>query len=890
MRQPRPYGRFYAGVLSGEDAHRVELLARGVTNAKDLGGLESLRLGVILPSGRRATAMDMGGTFRIIITSLRDEVAPEFDGVAGLKVPLLFSGVVTKAAYREGSQEGVGLRLTEQARRRIGGYGKGKPEDAPPKNVELQRFKVEYANKFRYFEPSPPGAFKHSQYARLRPTWYSGAMAEVVQVVGGYGRQDTADLPNKRMERASLGIPDKWLEKIQAQMPSARLPGYSGEPHPDGCITYDYGAYLCNGISFDGDGKPWLLRISFDGVEAMPLPLVPATTTKAFREWMEEVDDHEILALLDRFGGMPSGEDFPSGAARPAWRRAGAIVRVCDTSDFYKHLSMYEACGWSFNSKGTEAFNTCRGFAGNGLMHVHGYKMRMELAPAKEEGALRNALRWDDPEDQRTMENYFTRIYGAMADLVSDEQITSSHANAIKYKLRRIPPAQLLARAEAFRRMAVSDAGGTSVANVKAQQEVEALDALVMDPIASHSGSVSRVTSGPVYWPNRRPTASGRLKFPQLSGEGCESFMLFSPDYEGPDGQCDTVLFGCYVKDQLQVVKFFRDAREFTKEEESTFETHMIVGQWEKTTTSGVTGLQGNFYTSSFDDRKESSDNTSYTKITGTDMGYGERAYKTPGIMMRLGEVYRARYYKHKIETENKSSYAMDAAVCVPTFMRDAILYAFEEGAASVDQSMDTEMHGIQDPTNYQFWTHDSIFHYIGGTAAGNKGSPYPKDGAPVYLDSMLYTPTETSDFADSGNWYPFTGVIDITGIVGEWTSRAGGNHQAGGVVIGGRAPGFVREQSQSQKLGEKTGRVSISLDVAGNVPVNKAVPHSWYFALSPMDGSGYFYRDAVRVTFGSTRYATTSELDDYGRRKQWGSTKLLPEPRAAHFIGVINE
>ena len=63
----------------------------------------------------------------------------------------------------------------------------------------------------------------------------------------------------------------------------------------------------------------------------MPLPLVPATTTEAFREYIEEVADEEILKILDRFGGMPSGESFPVGQDFQAWRRAGVVIKVCDT-------------------------------------------------------------------------------------------------------------------------------------------------------------------------------------------------------------------------------------------------------------------------------------------------------------------------------------------------------------------------------------------------------------------------------------------------------------------------------------------------------------------------------------------------------------------------------
>jgi hypothetical protein len=42
----------------------------------------------------------------------------------------------------------------------------------------------------------------------------------------------------------------------------------------------------------------------------MPLPMIPATMTSEFKEYIEQVDDQELIKIVDRFGGLPSGETF----------------------------------------------------------------------------------------------------------------------------------------------------------------------------------------------------------------------------------------------------------------------------------------------------------------------------------------------------------------------------------------------------------------------------------------------------------------------------------------------------------------------------------------------------------------------------------------------------
>src|SRR5690554_5797786 len=101
MHQPRPYGRYTANVeLTKEDEIAVNALVRSLTNEKDLSGMDSLKRVKTLPSGRQAIALDMGGTFRVIIKDHDKINEPKSDGLAEHTIPMLFSGVITNAIAR----------------------------------------------------------------------------------------------------------------------------------------------------------------------------------------------------------------------------------------------------------------------------------------------------------------------------------------------------------------------------------------------------------------------------------------------------------------------------------------------------------------------------------------------------------------------------------------------------------------------------------------------------------------------------------------------------------------------------------------------------------------------------------------------------------------------
>lgn len=862
MHQGRPYGlHVIGGKLTDRDEAFVSVTAKRFSNLKDLSSIDSSRMVYDLPDGGYVVIQDMGGNFRVIAHKT-SEIAFTIDGMATDYIPMMYSGVILNSTPFE--TDGVPIRLTETARRRLIDYDTNK--EKPNKEIVLHRFRIEYDDKFKYFEPVYKGIRTFTQYHKLRATWYSGAMSEVVQIIGGYGRQDADDLPDKPLERKRFNLPARVNKSVRAYIANQRLPAYTGLPEFEGKYKYEYRHALSNAVSFDDAGKPWLLQIDPRGIHAMPLPLIPATTAPAFREYMADVDDDEILHVLDRFGGLPSGELFPTGDDFQAWYRAGVIIKVCDTSEFYKHYPFYLASGWSFNSKGTEGFNTCWSGGGESMRYAHGFKLRLRLGAATDNGWVLNAKDINDRQDAAILNRYIANLFKQLSG-------NGHRERAIRYKVMRTPTDELLEHA-------------------KAERSIDYWENLIADPIANHQGRLTEVSKGNLYWGSPNPLSFGALKFPEFTGQGCESFDMSMPDYKGPSARCDTVVFGCYVDDQLTVIKYFIDERRFQKTTESNFEKVMIVGQWEETKTNSSSGLMGYLYTADFDDRRDASSSTTYTKLTGKDLGYGNPAYSTPPLLYIWGSLSRYRYYSFKTETTNISGDSLSVAVCVPALTRDSMLYAFTETNESKSYSEKMERRSVVDPTTYTLWTYDPIFHWIGGGIG--VGEPSPTVGDYVYANYGDYVVNEYSWFADSGNWYGISpgSYKDESGRLSKYTDR-NSDHPASGVTVGGEAPRLDTYNIATTTYNNVTGRVSVSITIKGAGSIHKNTPSAFYYDFSPVDSGGslvYFYRDAAWITAGTQRYSNTSETKANGLRSYWGSTKLADHKSAHCFIGVVNE
>lgn len=869
MHQPRPYGLHTIGQkLTSNDQAFIHSTAKRFSNLKEVSELENMRMVYDLPDGGYIVVQDMGGNFRIVAHKPKNHEFIIRDGLATDYIPMLYSGVVLNATPF--SSDGTPIKLTEVTRRRLVDYDPNKPK--PEKTLELHRFRIEYDFKFQYFKPALTGVRTFTQYHKLRATWYSGAMSEVVQVVAGYGRLDFGELPDDKFERKSMLLPKKVHDEVRKHVIGQRLPAYDGITDMNGQHKYDYRHGICNAVSFDTAGKPWLLRISPAGVYAMPLPIIPATTAPAFLDYLYEVDDHELIHVVERFGGLPSGENFLTGDDFQAWYRAGAIIKICDTTEFYKHSAFYMACGWAFNSQGTEAFNTCWSGGGTSMRYAHGFKMRLRLGSAKNNGWV--ADNKDLPiEDLSILARFMARVDIALNG-------NNHRERAIRYKIVNTPAAKLLpiARAE--------------------QVDINYWENLIADPIAIHSGNVSEVSKGNLYWGSSNPLSFGYLKFPEFTGQGCESFDMSMPEYKGVSARCDTVVFGCYVNDQLTVIKYFLDERTFHNDKESDFEDVMIIGDWEETETSGSSGLLGYLYTTNFDDRREASDTVKFTQVSGRDLGYGNPAYSTPPLLYMWGSLSRHRYYSYLTKVTFTYGDNMSVAVCVPTLTRDSMLHAYSERTESKSYREEMQRRSVVDPTTYDIWTYDPIFHYMGSNDRA-RGAPRPKTGDyayAVYDYHTNYRPTKYSWFSDSGNWHqvPDGSYKDESSTVTPYTIR-GSDHNANGVVVGGEAPLLETYIKTDNTNSETKGRVSVAIQVRGSGEINKNIPSAFYYDFSPADAGGslvYFYRDATWITCGTQKYSNVSETKDLeGRqRAHYGNTSLADHKSAHCFIGVINE
>lgn len=885
MHEPRPYGKFIygEGEASAEDLAAAELLVRRLTNAKHLSGLDSLKMTRTLPSGATVTVVDAGGTLRAIITPVPEPSPdPVDEGLATDKIPVLFCGAVGNALAPESAP--IELTLTSTTQRRLNWYGdhdgraipaSSEPGFGPVKAgglVSLVRFNVRLPPHLQEFRISSPVGDMVTQYAETRPGWWSGAMAEVLQIVGGYGRQDLQNLPEDPIERAQFQLPDRVMRRVRRELEGVRLPGYIGVPHLKGEFQYDYKHRKTHGVTFDDSGAPWLTEVSARGVYAMPLPIIPATATQAFREYMEEVNDDEILWALDRFGGLPSGESFPATESGfEAWRRAGVIIKVCETKDFYRLDPMTMACGWAFNSSGREGFNTGTGLGSSpAIPYCAGFKLSLRYGTAEKRGWQYGGIRTESQGNQERINRYLAGLFRALSG-------NSHRERAIKYKLLRVPVSQIIDRS-----------GNDGAA------DVDYWDALELAPIAFHEGSCNQVSRGWIY-----PGVHPQFKLPEPAYRGCISHSTIGLyDVKQPDKypKCDTILFGYYIGDDLKVIKYFRDDRESETREVSNFEECMTVGSWEKRVYHAPPRMLGSLYTTDFDERKEVAEEWTDTKVWGVDLGYTNASlYMVGSVFSYEFRVERRRYFGRTTHVTRRYQAGLETYCYVPYMMRNAAVYGCKETSKSDRTDQTAERLSVVDPNKYHAFSYDFSSRWWGnGSAPWINWAYMPSDRSPpnpfMVMAHYYDASSPCAVWADDGEWLEVP--LDMTGYfrTGDSWSEEYGEIIGGAMRYTARRPSFNEYSVQTSPEDTDKHGNWVSLTARPTKLSDKEVSYT-RFTISPDEFLNVFYQDATRLEAGISRYANMSDTGGAGGgRTRYGYTRVADHKRAHHFIGVINE
>jgi len=849
MHEPKPYGlAVYGNELTDDDRNFIDACCQKLTNFKMVSQLDSLKYTRNLPDGGFVVVQDAGGVFRAI--AFKPDTTGEvqaFNGYVKAHVPMLFSGVIDSGLD---TSLGLEVALTQMTERRMGQY------ISTLGASHLKRLSVTYSPAMKVLMMPQaiqgfPGAEVFTQYHRLKSTWYSGAMAEVVQIVSGFGRQDFEKLPDTLVERVQMILPEKVRQKIESEMgEKTLLPGYSGMPDVDGSIQYSFMFNNTHLVSFDIQGSPWLIQVLASGVWAMPLPMIPATTTIAFREYIQDVGDSEIEKILTRFGGIPSGENFPQGADFYRWVRAGVIIRVCDTGDYYARSPYTSACGWSSNLNGTNLINTCYDYVDD-RCYGYTYQIALALESAKDKGWLKSKNTESlTVEQSRRLSQYLGALFVEL-----DQHEDMKHS--IFYKIRRIDPVEILARA----------------ANDGAK-DVEYWDSYECTPIASHTGRCSITNEGPLY-------GGLKLKLPEPIFEGCIS-MDFSPRRGGQNSdRVDTIAFAYYIGDDLKVIKSFRDARKSYKTVQGNFDEIMVVGSWEQIEYQGLTGLAGELYSTDFDHRQEIAPTEITTKIEGRDLGYGQPLANFSFYFWTDGRLTRTRYYSHHTQTQHVSGRSINEAFLIPFFSRNSAIYVERESIPGTRNEIKMERLSVRDPNSYEFWTYDASWHSF-DNGLKKTGKPFPVDSVPVWAETHQVDRSDPrSDFADEGDW--IGGLpADITHLV----------HPPGGINLisyGGAAPPFETYQETTGTPASKKNAMHLSL-MDRPMKLHELPHDDWFYSRSPDSFNNVFYVDMCKVVFGEVDYGNISIDNEAGKRYRFGYSRLANNDHAHTFIGVINE
>lgn len=600
----------------------------------------------------------------------------------------------------------------------------------------MRRLAVEPADGFGSLQ-SPNEFQRYSQYVRLKPTMYSGLMKRLVQTLMGFGFQ------NSRGKReTSIYDLTKPKAKVSRKQRVSITPYQQSVQQHGLQILYDWHFSRTHGLVPAADGKLWIVEISItQGVIAMPLPLNANSMKPEFRAKLEAMGDDAGLAVLDQFGGFPTGEGFPPTEQISAWLRAGKLIRLCtkdELAPFYQCSSYSDEMGWAFNLSGTEAHNTAYYYDNQNVMHGVHYMVPIYIGSS--ESVTPNASA--------------AGLKKAFKTLRSNPQYKDS-VDAALWKLDRLSDFDLQDAAE------LND--GSSSGLIAAFKYVDGLD---LGGIATATGHLSLSDDGYLY----NPSKTGNLiKFPDADLGLLRSIQM-RPDIPNPIAAsklCDTMVHVFFAGDEMKWVKYYRNPfGSLQGSHDDDFEDCMYIGSWSSHDDNGTIAVTDALYTNDLDDRAELPGSSSDTIITGTDMGYQEVYVIDDITFPAYGTLSRKKRFRIKTETRTISGEGLGTGVIVPFYDREAYYYAKLYTDHGTSHSISYDYKELVDPYSCSTWR--NFPGYIGQWVEIGNGGDYrliravqhPNGCGPVTdrtvwanPEAPVYSPGPCSDIADSGPW-----------------------------------------------------------------------------------------------------------------------------------------
>lgn len=943
MHTPRSYGlHVIGGKLTADDTAFIENHARQLTNAKQLSGLDTAREVYSLPDGGTALFQDAGGVFRVItykevvVEKPKDETFEK-----PVKIPMLFSGLIIQTSHNDNYvNTPTKIRLTEQCRKRLNNYADNQP--IPETEIGLFQFNVPtYDSDEVWFD---------NRYDYEYPTLYSGAMSQVVQIVSGYGITDPALIPTPTesvvlspYEQAQMLIPKEVYDDIKEEIAKQNigLRVINMLENKSGINRFGFSYSETDIISFDTDNQPWLVRICELGIYAMRLPMISETTTKAFRRYIESVNDTEILAILDKFGGMPSGASFPSlhknddtYYVTEMLINAGLIIRLCDTDGFNGYLPYSDDLGVTTNSKGDEGYCTCFNYVDtDNYARGYTFKINLDISHIKETTPLDISQLNDDDS------NYLAK----MAEFFISE---SFEALTVKAKM---------------------DYAGLSVIKDRANQAaINGFDInteytywtdLVADPIAKHTGEMFKIETGylyyyPIDWSNYQPQFMPLDAYSKNSREA-NCFAPKNRSWQNNPPICDTTVMVYYENDVPRKVKYYADFTTWSyltnkKTSDLTLENIFPEPFASVNTGYGNDDRPAFYIENVIDERIDYSVEENAVSSRGTttyefeDYGYDKKHrfyFENTNMTPVYGGVFRYRFFRKKETIDYWGRGKNKIAVCVPISHRNMVVYAsryeYEEQRTTIKYTM----HAVQDK-KYDFWTikevtdqeynswgnyYPTLFSMSDVTTPRSyhpayvylpkRADPEHEHYDPDYLAEQESQLSEMQRWAISGNWLGVGKRSDVSSYADFYTMSTVGSSWNSqilygmhddqrpfyGAGFGGEVPIFDLPNSDTgRQYKEPTSALKLCTNDQGVVALqHDEKPISAYFsqimgALNCFVSQNCFGSTKF-LNFGDTLNPDDDSLPDNQRPiyRQFGSCKLLKSSdtkRQLYFIGVINE